>query len=84
MFKDSYRKRIAKLKASVGSNVVRFRLKDGSIFSIPKRRVMDVYLSCFRGEVTTRETEAVLNAVAASPGEGRMYELCQMMQEPNN
>ncbi len=76
--------RINKIRARVGNANVLFRLKDGSIFSIPKRRVMDVYLSCFRGEVTTRETEAVLNAVAASPGEGRIYELCQMMQEPNN
>jgi hypothetical protein len=81
MFRDSYLKRIAKVKAATGNNVVRFRLRDGSIFSIPKRQVMDVYLSCFRGEVSTRETEAVLNAVAVSPGEGRMYELCQMMQE---
>lgn len=72
--------RINKIRARVGNANVLFRLKDGSIFSIPKRRVMDVYQSIFRGEVS-RENEAVLNAIAVSPGEGRISELLRMLEE---
>jgi len=79
MFRDSYLKRIAKLKASVGNVKVLFRSRDGSIFSIPKRHVVSAYQSIFRGEVS-RENEAVLNAVAVSPGEGNIPELLRSLQ----
>lgn len=79
MFRDSYLKRIAKLKANVGSVNVLFRSVDGSIFSLPKRRVVAVYQSIFRGEVS-KENEAVLNAVAVSPGEGNIPELLRSLQ----
>ena len=80
MFKDSYLKRIAKLKASVGSVNVLFRSLDGSIFALPKRRVVSIYLSIFRGEVS-KENTAVLASDVVTPGEGSITTLLRMMQE---
>ena len=73
-------KRLQKLEASKGNNIVRFKSFTGDLFSIPKKRVVDVYQSIFRGEVSN-ENEAVLNAVAVSPGEGNIPELLRMLQE---
>jgi hypothetical protein len=83
MFRDSYIKRINKIRSRAGVEDVQFRLKDGSIFSIPKKRVMKAYIACFNGEISP-ETTALLQATGCTAGEGRMYTLCQMMQEQIN
>ena len=81
MFRDSYLKRINKLRARAGVEDVQFRLKDGSIYSIPKRRVRAAYIACFNGELSP-DSDALLQATGCTAGEGRMYMLCQMLN-PN-
>jgi len=73
-------KRIAKLEANKGGNSVQFRSFAGELFSIPKKRVVDVYYSIFNGEVS-KENTAVLASDVVSPGEGKITELLRMMQE---
>lgn len=73
-------RRVAKLEANKGGNSVQFRSFAGELFSIPKKRVVDVYYSIFNGEVS-KENTAVLASDVVTPGEGCITTLLRMMQE---